>query len=202
MLLETGYWYFSKAFNKDFCKAIEKAVKPFSCDKGTISGIKDSKKEKSKLFKKRKSDVKFINDQWIYDSVVPYIRQANDNAKWNFEFNWCETAQYTLYKKGQHYDWHIDQNDKPYVSEDPNFNNKIRKLSCSILLNDSSEYKGGNFEFDFRNNRLKKTVVEVKELKNQGDMIVFPSYLWHRVKPVTKGIRKSLVIWFLGPPFV
>ena len=59
-----------------------------------------------------------------------------------------------------------------------------------------------SFEFVFKNNRKTKTIVKAKELKNQGDMIVFPSYLWHRVKPVTKGTRKSLVIWFIGPPFV
>ena len=78
---------------------------------------------------------------------------------------------------------------------------KVRKLSCTLLLNDTKEYKGGSFEFDLRNTRDKENIVKVKELENKGDLIVFPSHLWHRVRPVTSGKRLSLVVWFIGPPF-
>ena len=59
----------------------------------------------------------------------------------------------------------------------------------SIILND--EYEGGEFEFFAKDTILSK----------RGTIIVFPSYMQHRVKPVTKGTRYSLVTWFCGEPF-
>ena len=199
MLYKNGYWYFKNAVNKDFCKKIESIVKKIKPIKGTISGMNNLKKEK--LFKKRNSDIKFFSDQTIYDGLLDYVRKANESADWNYEFDWVEEAQYTIYKKNQHYDWHCDQPDKVYKSDDKNFNGKTRILSCTLLLNDTSEYEGGDFEFDFRNNKKGKNIRKVSELTNQGDLIVFPSYVWHRVTPVKKGTRKSLVLWYIGPPF-
>ena len=83
---------------------------------------------------------------------------------------------------------------------------KVRKLSVTCQLTDGSEYKGGELEFDFRdyNPNMRdesKHLVQAKEILPKGSIIVFPSYLWHRVKPVTKGVRYSLVVWNLGHPF-
>ena len=69
-------------------------------------------------------------------------------------------------------------------------NEKTRKLSMSIILND--DYEGGEFEFYGHKKSIKPT---------KGTVIVFPSYMVHRVKPVTKGIRYSVVAWFCGEPF-
>jgi len=201
MLFKNGYWYFKNAVNKDFCKLIEDIVKKIKPVKGTISGITNAKSQKKQLYKTRQSDVKFFSDQVVYDQIVPFVRKANDSANWNYEFDWVESAQYTIYKKNQHYDWHCDQPDEAYKSNDINFNGKTRKLSCTLLLNNSSEYEGGDFEFDFRNKKTGSNITKVTQLNNQGDLIVFPSYIWHRVKPITKGTRKSLVLWFIGPPF-
>ncbi len=80
-------------------------------------------------------------------------------------------------------------------------------MSSIVSLNDSSEYEGGQLEFDFRNkdpDRNKGSashVVECKELQKKGTVVTFPSYVWHRVKPVIKGRRQSLVMWFGGTPF-
>ena len=82
----------------------------------------------------------------------------------------------------------------------------MRKLSTIISLNDASEYEGGQVEFDYRNRDIDKhktvrQVCECKELRRKGTVVTFPSHIWHRVKPVTKGTRYSLVIWHLGWPF-
>ena len=80
---------------------------------------------------------------------------------------------------------------------------KIRKLSATVSLSDSKEYSGGDLEFDFRNINPDKGHNRkiCKEIKPKGSIVVFPSHVWHRVTPVTKGTRYSLVIWNLGYPF-
>ena len=75
-------------------------------------------------------------------------------------------------------------------------------LSSIVLLSDPSKYKGGNLQFNFKNKELSNNIVTCKELKNRGTIIVFPSFLWHRVKSITQGIRYSLVSWHTGNPFV
>ena len=194
MFIRTPYWYFKNAVDSFFIKALTEATEKEKTIRGKIDGTKVN-------LKRRESDVKFISQQWVYDALMPYIRTANQSAKWDYDFNYCESAQYTIYKKGQHYGWHTDMADDPYDMEDTNFKGKVRKLSCTLLLNDAKEFKGGDFEFDLRNIRDKENIVKVTELKNKGDLIVFPSHLWHRVKPVISGKRLSLVVWFIGPPF-
>ena len=76
-------------------------------------------------------------------------------------------------------------------------------LSVTVTLTDPKEYKGGELEFDFRQQdpdkpREPRTCTEILP---KGSIVVFPSFVWHRVKPVTKGVRYSLVIWNLGYPF-
>ena len=80
---------------------------------------------------------------------------------------------------------------------------KIRKLSVTVSLTDPKEYKGGELEFDFRNldPDKKPNIRACTEILPKGSLVVFPSFVWHRVKPVTKGVRHSLVIWNLGYPF-
>jgi predicted 2-oxoglutarate/Fe(II)-dependent dioxygenase YbiX len=75
-----------------------------------------------------------------------------------------------------------------------------------MAITDGSEYTGGELEFDFRNyspnmrDELKHRI-QCKEILSKGSIIVFPSFVWHRVKPVTSGTRYSLVVWNLGRPF-
>ena len=82
----------------------------------------------------------------------------------------------------------------------------VRKLSVTCQLTDGLEYKGGDLEFDFRNydpplRNEKYHVIKTPKTLSKGSVVVFPSFLWHRVKPVTEGIRYSLVMWNLGYPF-
>jgi len=143
-----------------------------------------------------------MSDPWIYKEIQPYVHMANKNAGWNFDWDFSESCQFTIYKKGQYYDWHCDSWDKPYVTQD-NTNGKIRKLSVTVTLTDPKEYKGGELEFDLRNEDpdKKPNMRTCTEILPKGSLVVFPSFVWHRVKPVTKGERNSLVIWNLGYPF-
>ena len=117
--------------------------------------------------------------------------------------DWSESIQFTKYKENQFYGWHCDSADKPYdLPDDLHRHGKIRKLSVTVSLSDETEYEGGDFEFDFRNNDDGSNQPQIcKEIRPKGSVVVFPSFVWHRVKPVTSCIRHSLVIWNLGRPF-
>ena len=161
-----------------------------------------TKDEIKDLKKKRDSNVMWFNDRWIYKEIQPYVHMANRQAGWNFNWDYSESCQFTKYKKGQYYDWHCDSWDKPYTKEGP-IKGKIRKLSVTVTLSDPKDYKGGELEFDFRQQdpdkpRQTRTCTEIL---SKGSIVVFPSFVWHRVKPVKKGVRYSLVVWNLGYPF-
>ena len=83
----------------------------------------------------------------------------------------------------------------------PDMVGKVRKLSVTINLNKPGEYEGGNLKFDFGPHAETKRFHEVEEIRPQGSIIVFPSYVHHQVTPVTKGTRYSMVLWSLGQPF-
>ena len=174
---------------------------------GGYGDKKLNKQEVLNLKRKRNSDLVWLSEPWIYKELHPYVHQANKNAGWNFQWDFSEACQFTKYKLHQYYDWHNDPWDKPYQSKEGDSNNgKIRKLSMTCQLTDGSEYKGGELEFDFRDydphmRDESKHIRQVPEILPKGSIVVFPSHLWHRVKPVTKGTRYSLVVWHLGYPF-
>ena len=204
-----NYWFFKKAVPSKICDDIIRLGLNKKPKLATTMGFQNSKINKEKLFKTRHSKTVFLNERWIYDMIFPFVHEANKNAAWNYQIDDSEFAQFTVYKKNQHYVWHQDADllTKPYENQKREVENgKMRKISLTCQLNDPSEFEGGEFEFDFRNydpnTRDPKThEFEVKEIKDKGSIIVFPSYTWHRVKPVTKGVRYSLVFWHLGYPF-
>lgn len=97
-----------------------------------------------------------------------------------------EQAQYTEYSGGGFYDWHMDS-DVACQNEPP-----VRKISMTLLLSDPKEFEGGQLEL-----MAPGKTANIK----QGHAIFFASFINHRVAPVTKGVRKSLVVWFGGTPF-
>ena len=208
MNLTNYYWYFESAIPVRICDEIVKYGKQLQDGLATTGGYGDVKKLNQKqikdLKKKRDSNIVWMNDRWIYKEIQPYIHTANRNAGWNYEWTYSESCQFTKYDIGQYYDWHCDSWDRPYVREanDPS-NGKIRKLSVTVSLSDPKDYKGGELEFDFRNKDpdKKPNIIKCTEILPKGSLVVFPSFVWHRVRPVKKGSRYSLVIWNLGWPF-
>ncbi len=208
MQLQNYYYWFKDAVPKHICDDIVRYAKSIQDDIATTGGYGDPKKLNQKqikdLKKKRDSNIVWLNDRWIYNQIHPFIHQANREANWNFEWSFSESCQFTKYKKGQYYDWHCDSWDRPYHKPDePASHGKQRKLSVTLSLSNDKEYKGGELEFDFRNHDpdKKANTHVLKEIRSKGSLVVFPSDVWHRVKPVKSGIRHSLVIWNLGWPF-
>jgi PKHD-type hydroxylase len=209
MNISNYFWYFKSAIPTKICDDIIKYGLSQSETMARTGGYDDKKLTKDQIKnmqRKRKSDLVWLKDTWIYKELHPYIHQANKNAGWNFEWDRSEPCQFTKYKLNQFYDWHCDSWDKPYNKPNTNEHGKIRKLSMTCQLTDGSEYEGGELEFDFRNydphmREEAKHLRQVKEILPKGSIVVFPSFVWHRVKPVTKGTRYSLVMWSLGCPF-
>ena len=122
----------------------------------------------------------------MYRDIEATMLKANGNH-FGFEgMQLSETAQFTHYLTGGFYEWHMD-NDVAGKHQPP-----VRKISMTLLLSDPSTFEGGELEIMSKGKTAK--------LK-QGQAIFFASWLQHRVKPVTKGERKSLVMWFGGTPF-
>ena len=206
----SNYWYFKSALTPKFCDDVIKYGLSKSEQMAKTGGYKNkelSKEEIKDMKVIRNSDMAWLDDRWIYREIHPYINEANRNAGWNFQWDFSESCQFTKYKLNQFYDWHCDSHPKPYDHPDnKNTTGKIRKLSVTCQLTDGSEYKGGELEFDFRdyNPNIRDEsnhLIKAKEILPRGSIIVFPSYVWHRVKPVKKGIRYSLVLWNLGYPY-
>ena len=210
MNLHDYYWFFKSAIPSRLCDDIVRyglSQKEVLARTGGFQDKKLSKDEMAILKRRRHSNVTWLDDTWIYKEIQPYVSLANKNAGWNFEWEWSEPLQFTKYKLNQYYDWHCDSYNKPYdIKNNKNQNGKIRKLSMTLQLTDGSEYEGGELEFDFRNydpplRDESKHLRQAKEILSKGSIIVFPSFVWHRVKPVRKGTRYSLVMWCLGYPF-
>ena len=213
MNLQNYYWYFKSVLSPKFCDELiaygkknqeQIALTGIVGDKRDIESKPLTKKEMKDLKKKRDSNIVWMSDRWIYDQIQPYVHQANKLAGWNFEWDWSESCQFTKYSKEQYYDWHCDSWNVPYNNpENLNSHGKIRKLSVTCSLSDPKDYKGGELEFNFNNpeKTKKQNIKKCLEILPRGSIVVFPSFVWHRVCPVTKGTRYSLVIWNLGYPF-
>jgi len=87
------------------------------------------------------------------------------------------------------YDWHLDIG---------NEETSVRKITAIVQLSNESDYEGGNFEFSMTDETGKDTAVGSRK---KGSLILFPSYLGHRVSPLTSGVRYSILTWMLGNAF-
>jgi len=180
-------WLFFRANLNDewvnnFTSHIENTYTPIDASVGF--------EDDAKLSDIRESEVRWVDvhrEKEMTDILWSYVNRANRDS-FDVDVRYVNEVQYTTYygaKKG-HYSWHHDVNWKsiaPYH----------RKLSVTVQLSSPDEYEGGDFEFDSDIDQLPP------EHKEKGTVLVFPSFLRHRVKPITKGTRKALVAWFEGP---
>tara|TARA_R100001143_G_C3340289_1_gene123906 strand:+ start:213 stop:818 length:606 start_codon:yes stop_codon:yes gene_type:complete len=191
-----SFGFVPNAIPSHICDRIIKTGLSQKNNPGTTGKISDFNKIKNnpqlfkELIEKRDSNVGWLNDPWIYKSILPFVEKANEELQWDFQYEEAESAQFTTYYPGQFYSWHQDSLRSPP---------KTRKISLTLSLNDPSEYEGGQLQFDCRNkenpedNKI-ETIVE----NQQGSLVIFPSFTFHRVLPVTKGVRYSLVMWMKG----
>ena len=139
----------------------------------------------------RVSEVFWTREKWLMEMVWSYMEAFNDISGLRYDIDEGETLQIGKYGEGGHYDFHVDS----FTSHKWAIDGKVRKISMTVQLND--DYEGGEFEIvRCREGKLETTTLG----KDRGSIILFPSCLEHRVKPVTRGVRYSLVSWFLGPP--
>ena len=198
MNIEYPYWYFDSAISSEKCNEIINLAKTKERSSGSL--ISNKKKESISSNDIRNSTVAWIDDKWIFKLIHPYIHAANKQAGWNFQWEFSEPCQFTEYNKGQFYGWHCDSHIKPYDMPGNPRHGKIRKLSMTLTLSDKNEYEGGDLEFDYKSTKGKvKSVIDA--MRNKGSLIVFPSFIWHRVTEVKSGKRNSLVCWNIGNPF-
>ena len=126
------------------------------------------------------------------------METAHKNAGWNFDIDRAEDCQISKYDKNDHYGAHIDslgtRSTRYNCPDNQNLHNRTRKISMTCTLN--SDFEGGELELT----TLAGTNGENLEA-TQGTIVFFPSFLQHRIKPVTKGTRYSIVLWFLGAPW-
>jgi PKHD-type hydroxylase len=161
------------------------------CDSvGTEIGATFGSRTRKEIEKDRVSNVKFharsSETAWIFDKLNFVIQAANEQY-YNFRLNGYYQFQYTTYDPNGRYDWHTDMSFGQKFGEEA----EPRKLSMSLLLND--DFEGGKFEINSGKEEEADTVP-----MHKGRIVLFPSFMIHRVTPVTKGIRKSLVVWVLG----
>lgn len=200
----------------------------------------------------RDSKISWISENWLFNLLQKYVQEANYKAGWNYQFDFSEPVQFTVYEKNNFYGWHIDgsgdhfsiykpmiensnksytryhydtikrqvaldkdgnkiidnnnieldKDGKPigHFSVNPSMWGKVRKLSLTCNLTNPDNYEGGDLIFDLGPHAPKR-FHKVEEIRERGSVIVFPSWLYHQVTPVTKGTRYSAVMWSLGYPF-
>ena len=123
----------------------------------------------------------------MYKILERTMKQVNGNHFGYEGMMITEPAQFTEYPKGGFYDWHMD------AEVNCRFEPPVRKISMTILLSPDNEFEGGDLEFMTEGNKPPQLL--------QGQAIFFCSMIRHRVAKVKKGMRRSLVMWFGGPPF-
>ena len=187
--------YFSPAD----CERIKNIGLSYSPQEGTIGHGSGSSKVDNAF---RRSTIRWIDRSahdedhaWLFHKVEHAFKSSNANA-FNFNLSWFRDIQFTEYAANNSgkYDWHEDLT---WTTAEP----MQRKLSLVVQLTEPSLYTGGELQLDPSAVGGESMVPEAAQLKELGTLIVFPSFLRHRVTPVEDGIRHSLVSWYLGNPF-
>jgi PKHD-type hydroxylase len=187
-----GGWHFKQDFPHEWCwfkdtftpvelDAIIRIGEQIEMDKGRTGGGSSTKVRDSYVSWFFPNDV----TGWVFERMAAMVTTMNEQF-FRFELDgFLQGFQFTKYTApGQHYTWHCDRGG----------GHGVRKLSISVLLSDPDDYEGGDLELKFGEE-------EQKAERVRGMATIFPSWSLHRVTPVTKGTRYSLVAWVSGPPF-
>ena len=196
--MHNQYQVFTSAFNEQFCDHIINAAKLYPEQGGVIGSVDAATGEANYTLDQqtRNSTIRWVDiyaHREINTILNDYVNAVNSSMfGFNISFGF-NSLQYTEYNgdgpSPQFYDWHMDCL----------FDNAVldRKLTAVVQLSNPDDYEGGLFEME----GCARPLFNVEPFLPRGSLLIFPSYLKHRVLPVTKGLRKSLVTWYNGPKF-
>jgi PKHD-type hydroxylase len=176
-----NYYYFDSGFSSEELDKIYNDVAEIDFVQATTIGG-DNKEARSSSIKWIPQNMKW---NWLYGKLMDMAVEAN-KALWDFDlYSAPEQIQYTEYyaSEGGHYIWHQDIG--PGMLS-------LRKVSITVQLSDSNEYEGGDLDI-WQGGKGHITVP-----RGKGTVVIFPSYMMHRVSPVTVGTRRSFVLWLGG----
>ena len=177
-------------FSIDECNKIMELGKSLPSETAQVGTGTTDKNKSKKDYKIRRTNIAWIpfkhpEANWIYTRLEHWMHTVNNKHMGFHQLQIGEPAQFTVYSKKDHYDWHTDSSIE--FSKEP----VVRKMSMTTLLNDPKKVKGGDMQ-----------LVDSKKSfpGKQGHAVFFASFINHRVLPVKKGTRFSLTMWFGGPP--
>ena len=179
-----NYYWFENGFTADELSDIEELTKTIEFQTANVG------QHNAVTSYHRKSKIKWCPQtdsfKWVYDKLQNMIFEANE-MMWKMNITHMrEEIQYTEYYDNNSggYDWHMDCG-KGIQNQ--------RKISVTVQLSDPDEYEGGDLQFNIGK--------EITAPRGKGNVVIFPSFFLHRVTPVTKGTRKSFVLWVGGEPY-
>jgi PKHD-type hydroxylase len=184
---QTNYYWFEAGFNTQELAEIERQVANIPFNRGVTQTQDENEAFKEDSY--RKSNIKWVpfDDQhkWIYDKLGEMAMEANNNM-FHFDlFSMPEQIQYTEYYDYEqgHYDWHMDIGYNELSQ---------RKISITVQLSGPDEYDGGDLQL------WPGGTYPINAPRGKGNVVIFPSFMMHRVTPIIKGTRKSFVLWLGG----
>lgn len=175
-----NYYYYQNVFTESEIELIHSLGNQVPKEKGSVT-------DAGNVTEARISEVSWINENqesyWLYEKIAGMVDEAN-RAMWEFDiYGFHDSLQYTTYHGGGgHYDWHTDIG--PMMAN--------RKVSIVLQLSKPEDYEGGLLQLNGGNGLIDAP-------KEYNTLVIFPSFMLHRVTPVITGTRKSLVTWLAGP---
>lgn len=181
---EQNFAFWENGFSEADLDAIRSVGESLALNNAVV-GTKEGGEVCEQIRKSKTGWINYNQCPVAYDKMA-FIARSLNGQFFDFDIHgFVEDMQYTVYGPDrEHYDWHMDKG----------LLGAPRKLSLVLQLSDPSEYEGGDLEF-----MTGKDPVQAK--KGKGIVYAFPSYIIHRVTPVTRGTRRTLVVWVAGPKF-
>ena len=188
-----GHWcYWKGQWGADWCQQVIEAALDIPVMKAEVGFYSNDTTRRDDAT--RVSNIRWLNRDYklwndIAGEIDYYFHEAN-REYYGFDVWKVRDVQFTEYEVGAHYNWHTDIDWSCVMAHH-------RKISMTIQLSSPEDYTGGDFILDPHSD-AKPDPVEIKE---QGTILTFPSFVRHKVEPVTSGKRYCLVCWIEGPCF-
>lgn len=192
--MKTEWCYYKQILNEHECNSILEYAKKIPASDGVIKADQNFLESNT-----RRSKVRFIGAEahemrWLFDKLWGLTKFTNENYFNNFDINTLDFVQVATYDSSNQGEYTMHQDILWIEHHRP----LQRKISLTLQLSKSDSYSGGDFVFkDLQGSSPSET--NMQEMRQQGTVIIFPSFVPHAVLPVTSGTRYSLTAWFEGP---